>query len=370
MRHLKMIGLCILAAFVFGALAASAAQASGPEWGRCVKLAKKKGKYEDSNCTKEQGKLKGPKPLHFVAQEKGEYEWLAGAEAKCYSVKKKAAKYADAACTEVQGKLKGPKPIHFVPQNKGEYELTSGGPKFTGEGTTPGTLTAEYIDCEDIHAGNEDRRVPKGPANCAREESTGEISVECTEESSHGEATGTNGIANVRVLFKNCAAFGVIPCNSAGKGSGEIETTTLDGRLGYVEPGAPHVGVLLEPAAAPGPFAEFECEEIGKDWVAGVGNATEGAAYSPEATGGYDGVISPITPVNAMSEKFEQNYTINANFENIPSKFDEAGAHIELLESYFDNAPQGEPELSSEWSKAGESITNVVKTEGMVEIKG
>ncbi len=58
MRHVRMLTLCLVAAFAVGALAASSASASLPEWGKCVKLPatikgkeKTKGKFGNANCT-------------------------------------------------------------------------------------------------------------------------------------------------------------------------------------------------------------------------------------------------------------------------------------------------------------------------------
>ncbi len=98
----------------------------------------------------------------------------------------------------------------------------------------------------------------------------------------------------------------------------------------------------------------------------GVGNSKEGAYYEPEKTGGYDGIISPITPVNQMTKEYTQVYTVNpSTAENIPSKFE--GKHIELLEDYLYNPSQ--PQVTEMWSRSGEEITNVNHPEEEGEIK-
>ncbi len=58
MRHVRMLALCLMAAFVVGALAASSSSAALPEWGKCVKVPaiikgkeKTKGKFGNANCT-------------------------------------------------------------------------------------------------------------------------------------------------------------------------------------------------------------------------------------------------------------------------------------------------------------------------------
>jgi hypothetical protein len=57
-RHVRMLALCLMAAFAVGALAASSSSAALPEWGKCVKLPaiikgkeKTKGKFGNANCT-------------------------------------------------------------------------------------------------------------------------------------------------------------------------------------------------------------------------------------------------------------------------------------------------------------------------------
>ena len=61
MRHVRMLGLCLVAVMAFGAWAVSSASAL-PEFGECV--AKSGGKYSDSNCT-----VKAKKGT-------GAYEWV------------------------------------------------------------------------------------------------------------------------------------------------------------------------------------------------------------------------------------------------------------------------------------------------------
>jgi hypothetical protein len=69
-RHVRTLGLCLVAAFAISALATASASAALPEWGKCVKLpaeikgkTKTKGKYANANCTEAIG---------------GEYEFVKG----------------------------------------------------------------------------------------------------------------------------------------------------------------------------------------------------------------------------------------------------------------------------------------------------
>jgi hypothetical protein len=309
-RHIRMIGLCLVAVMAVVAFAATAASAASPEWGQCYEKAS--GKYANSNCTTKAKKGAGT------------FEWRKGPE-----VKHKA----------------------FSGHNVG----------------SGGVLSTDTYWCQ---GGNEEtdlRRV----TNKKCEESGNEVrqplgvtKIECESETNHGEAKGTHEVADISVTFKGCKLFGSVACSNTSI-EGEILVNLLKGSLGYIEKSTKAVGVLLEPVAKNGEFAKFDCSGV-VGTVVGVGNDKEGAAYSPEKTGGYDGIISPITPVDTMSSEFTQVYTVNEKFENVPSKFE--GKHIDLLEDTVFNEETPETN-SSKYSPAGEEITNVNTSEEEVEIK-
>ena len=197
---------------------------------------------------------------------------------------------------------------------------------------------------------------------------------------------------NVHVVFNGCKALGALPAESEGSlgtpqhqeylesgGGGNvganqerITVNVLKGRLGYVNKSAtpePEVGLLLEPETIRGPFTRFLIGTVNLETEVGVGNATEGAFYKPEATGGSDGIISPMTPVNTMTHKFKQIYKLSTEpgheFENLPSHFE--GGQFEGLEDVA-KFPF-EPSQGTAWSGAGEEITNENTVEGEAEIK-
>ena len=275
---------------------------------------------------------------------------------------KKHGNYIDSACTKEKEK-KG-----VVEPGKGKFEKF--GPKFTGEGGK-GVLTATMYEC-DIGAG-EGERVRRPRADCEYGNDPAEngkyvldivsLEVECTSEHATGEAVGSHEVANVSVRFNGCNIFGTDQCKSHGASAEEVRTEALKGHLGYIEKAGAKVGVQLEPAVAKGTFTTLECENIEADVTVGVGNATEGAWYTPEATGGNDGIISPITPVNTMTPKFTQQYA-NANHENIPSHFEEDPTSCLKRIWYRQKNP-----LRQRWSPAGQTITNVNTVEGEEEIK-
>ena len=315
MRHIRMLGLCLAAVMAVVAFAASSAFAKGPEWGKCE--AKTGGKYKDANCTEKAKKGEGA------------FEWKKGASLK---------------------------PVKF-----------SGGNVGSG-----GVLTTQLYSCKG-EEGKEPpsvqfQRIPRkkceeGGGKVDKE--FGEsIQIECASEHNTGEIVGSNKVGNISVKFLGCKLFGSAPCSN-GPVEGEIQVNALKGELGYINKAEKKAGILLEPVAKHGEFAKFNCAGL-LETVVGVGNTKEGAWYTPEKDGGYDGIISPITPVNTMTTKYEQVYTINPETqENIPNKFE--GKHVELLEDYGYN-----PELPSEstmWSPAGEEITNANTAEEAGELK-
>ncbi len=53
MKRIRIVGLCLVAAFALSAIAVSTASATAPEFGRCLKKAKAEGSgFSDSKCNK------------------------------------------------------------------------------------------------------------------------------------------------------------------------------------------------------------------------------------------------------------------------------------------------------------------------------
>ena len=267
---------------------------------------------------------------------------------QCYA--KAGGKYANAGCTTKAKK------------GKGEYEWRKGAEithrKFTGEGGT-GILNADLEACV---RGNED-------ASCTPEQIEKEeaeylsIYVECTHEHAIGEAKGKDEVTNVQVVFTGCKALGSLPCSNSSNAE-EVKVNLLKGELGYINKSNKEVGVDLTPVVSKGSFAQFNC---GTDLTTTVGVETskkEKPVY-PGKKGGGDGIISPVTPIDQMSDAFTQTYTTTEADENIPNKFE--GKPLQVLEAQVYNTEQ--PEYIVAWSKAGESITNVNTPEEEVEIK-
>ena len=324
MRHVRMLGLCLVAVFAVAAIAATSASAL-PEWGKCE--AKAGGKYSDSNCTKK------AKPLGS-----GSFEWKKGSELA---------------------------PVPFTGQNVG----------------SGGVLYSEFAECQEneyehyYHEARYTRKACEAKGPNAYRHHEGYPYIECTEEHSSGAASGKNEVTGVHVTFTGCKALGALPCENVGPE--EIQTNELKGKLGYISKPNKEVGVLLEPVKKHGAFAAFTCPGLPLSVVVGVGNKKEGAAHTssgcdqecPGATpeeekhGGYDGVISPITPVNQMTSTYTQEYKVagvESNElcpENIPSHFE--GQHIDLLENAPEITESGIGPIKFQWGCAGEEITNV-----------
>jgi hypothetical protein len=238
MKRIHALGLCLVAAIAFSALATASASAA-PEYGQCQKLTKestpkaKHGKYQNSGCTVHSKKCKTKKGVESCTEEeKGEYEWYPGPSSSCQKVKKKKGKYEDSACTKEKVSSKG--------KDEGEYERRA---------------------CKDN--------------NCAGIESSGgtaflegtksHIKIECSSNGSEdGEiltATEATGIA----WYRGChiEALGV-SCKSENTSvAGEIktfvlkaepvETTNKKGEKIVATKYTPKMGTYL---------AEFNCEAI------------------------------------------------------------------------------------------------------------
>jgi hypothetical protein len=343
-RHVRMLGLCLVTALAVGAYMTSSALA-GPQWVKCEKVGPGHN-YTGPNCTKaEKAKPKGT----------GEYELYKA--------------------PEVEEKR--------VAEGKTKYIPFAGGNVGSG-----GVLSTRLRACtpkegEPEHGTSSGQKTRQKCAENGEEEIYGfegqVITIECESERNTGRVEGKSSVTNVSVTFKGCKFFGSAPCSNTPT-EGEIMVNTLKGKLGYVSKSEHKVGLQLEPAVKHGEFARFNCAGI-IETVVGVGNKKVGAEYTTsgcsgiacvgttpeeEKHGGYDGIIGEITPVNQMTTHFTQVFSVNAaTDQNEPSSFE--GKHIELLEDYAYLPEQ--PEHATDWSAAGEEVTNENTAEEAGEIK-
>lgn len=296
-----------MAVVALAAIAATTASAGLPEFGQCVEKAG--GKYSNAGCT-----VKAKKGA-------GTWEW------------KKAAQVA----------------------KKG----------FTGEAGA-GVLEGKYIFCTG-EKGDQPRTglpcKPEYPEETVLFEKA--IKVECESESNHGEISGSQEVSNISVTFKGCKLLGSAPCSNTVN-EGEIHVSTLKGKIGFANKASEEVGLQLEPAKAHGDFASFTCLNGAIETVVGVGSKSEGCAYKETSKCGGDAVIGVQSPVNEMTSHYTQKFAINEETqENVPNKLEKKPRAS--LESYVFNAE--EPQFTSQWSKAGETITNITTSEEEGEVK-
>ncbi len=259
MRHVRMLGACLIAALAVAAITAAGASAL-PEFGKCE--AKAGGKYSDSNCT-----VKAKKG-------QGKFEWH-----------------------------------NSLSYTKNQKEFSNG----SGE-KVAAVLTSTFYTCSPSS---------EKLAKCREgetEEVVGPIKVECTELFDIGEFSSTSDkeVRNVHVKFSGCIALGSIPCENTAT-EGVIETNILKGSLGYIKKAAPkEVGVDIKPQSGK-EFAKFSCGSTIAFRV-GEGTAKEGPFYPK---GGGDGVIGVVTPINEQTTVLTQTFIANEETnENIPSKFE------------------------------------------------
>lgn len=200
MKHSKIVGLCLVVAFAFMAVAA-VSSASAAENGFCI--AKKKGKYADAGCT-------------TLAAKKGAFEWAPAGT--CFAMKK--GKYADSGCTTLDEKKGKP---------KGSFEK-AGLPTFT---SSTGTATLN---------------------------TPGLGSVTCTASTGSGAVTGVK-TGTAQTIFTGCETK-TKPCENNPVGTqGEIATFPLSTLL--VEPGLGGTVETTFEATGGGFSSEFFCNAIG-----------------------------------------------------------------------------------------------------------
>jgi hypothetical protein len=179
MKRIQMVGLCIVAALAFAAIAGATTASAAAKFGQCVPA--KKAVYEDSNCSKvaeKKGKPSG----------KGKFEFKGAGE--CYGTK--GGVYEDSACTKVHEK-KG------KPDHKGKFEKVP-------------------LEKAAVTGGKGELVSPAG-------------TIECTSSSGTQQITGPTALT-AQTIFKGCETKGAKCQNTANEG--EIATFLLNGAL--IEP--------------------------------------------------------------------------------------------------------------------------------------
>ncbi len=211
MRHLKIVSLCLVAAFALAAVAATTASATLPEVLQCAKAKKETVEWKEGTKTKKKAVYTG-----------------------AYNNKK----CSEPNSTDVY-RIKG---AHPGPE--GKYELEP----WNAEGKGGQSKVKEFTG--------------KGGTSFLEIVKLGQ--VECTKGSDTGFFTGPKQVGDVNVIFTGCH-LNEYKCKSAGAGEGEIKTYTLKGEIGFVGEkfGVPvsqtTVGVDLTPESGEY-LAEFVCQ--------------------------------------------------------------------------------------------------------------
>ena len=225
MKRMRIVGLCLVAAFALSAISAGSASAL-PEVGRCVAKAGT-GKYKNSNCTEKAGKLVSEKA----------FEWVKN------------------------------------PIKKG-FKASGGVSILEGASGTQ---------------------------------------IECKTNASSGEylsTTSTKEVHKVVARFNECGvpAFGGTECKTKGDAAGEINTTSLKGKMAYTSgkgTKSPVVNQALVPELKKHGFTQFECPALGI--VVYVGEGLEK---------GHETILANVGHVNEMSLTNTQNFEGSKGVQN------------------------------------------------------
>jgi hypothetical protein len=91
-------------------------------------------------------------------------------------------------------------------------------------------------------------------------QTVGGTAVGCKSETSGGEYNSTKTVTGVVVVFKECAAAGIM-CNTTGQPEGELITNSLEGKVGWENKAKKKVAFDLFPGktAPEGLFITFNC---------------------------------------------------------------------------------------------------------------
>jgi hypothetical protein len=222
MKRIRIGGLCLVAVLAMSTVVVASASAALPEYQTCYKVTKVTVKYTVIKIVKG---VEVP-----VEKEKAIDE----------------GRYTESGC-----KAKAAEPGTYYSGPEGKYELgtLANAKRVTFRGTSGPVKLA----------------VPSHP----------KATLECTSSKSQGEYSGTKEEKNVVIEFKGCGIEQIEvhetlkhahTCSSVPEVTlGVIRTNPLKGELGYLAgkgTGTPKVGILLQPEAGGGAWAEFECRIV------------------------------------------------------------------------------------------------------------
>jgi hypothetical protein len=182
-------------------------------------------------------------------------------------------------------------------------------------------------------------------------ESVSGAKLECETQSATGrydlDTAVINAVENVVVSLHGCSIPALsATCNTAGRPTGEIVTSSLAGGLGYVNKAKAEAGLELKPAALKAPFATFQCGgSINVSVAEGLGK-------------GGNCVIAPVTPADTMALSLQTLYSQSKGTQQ-PAHFD-GSARVCNLEVAFNG---GKAE------RAGEALQATITNEEALELR-
>ncbi len=327
LRRIRITGLCLALACVLLSISAWSARAAGPEWGRCVRRARRTGHYADASCQT------------VAARPRGHYEWQPGIGSGCVPQHRGA--YTESECRTLAVNRRG------KPDRRGSYERLPGGGAFLiGGGQV--VLDATVFFSARCEPGEE----------CPEDIVEIPLMISCESETGSGEAYASREVRDVTTELHHCfeTEEASPACESQGAGPGEIQLEEMQGELGYIAGAPGQVGLLLAPAG--GTLATFSCGTTEPRLLTLTGN----------------GVISSIGPTDEMVSGFQQTYASNGErFDprNVPERFE--GGGLEALEMQDIQLSGTNPPriVGSGQGPAAESATGEdTLLEGAAEIRG
>lgn len=189
--------------------------------------------------------------------------------------------------------------------------------------------------------------------------------VKCSELESKGELAGAREAKEVVVTFKGCevTGFGGGKCNTAGKGTGIIETEKLFAKPVFIEKLTnltvkQERGLDVFPKEAKGKFAEFSCSTL-------IGTET----LKVEGASGTDSVIGTIAEaedkvsLNKVKIDFDETKGVQS-----PSEYEEeVGGVIKPFKDFLETEGKGAKTFAKE--KSGEEAEETIEFAGGAKVE-
>jgi len=169
-----------------------------------------------------------------------------------------------------------------VGQGHGQYSTASC--QFLGEAKTAFEWYPGFGGSKPLVA----RRFTLSLTGVLKFETTAKKLITCTAATAAGEYTSAKTLSLGVLTLTGCQQSATVSCHSEGAEEGELQTTALDGQLGYIkDPPAPKVGLELSPASGE-TVAELTCGGVPITLIGSV--ILEVKANSMSATGTWKGV--------------------------------------------------------------------------------